>query len=495
MPSFRNLCPLLVAYFLFAPHVLAQSFVQRSGTHLTMDGAPFRFSGPNIEWLGLEGYGPHDPFGPRYPSRFEIDDAMDTATEMGARVVRSQTMGDTVGCPLCIEPESDKFNDSAFQASDYAIASAAKHNILLIVTLLGDCATCTGGGLGQFLFWNHKQNPQDFFTDPAMIAAFERHVDAVLNHRNSITGVLYRDDPTILAWENCNMCGIFAMLLHGDLGQVAAWSESIGKHIKQIDSHHLYLDTSGIFRSYPAALDNSTTDAAAFEEYPHWDGLLGPGQPPTTVETFSYDAAAVTSHGKVFIVNEFGWDPTNWKTHGDLQRLLDAMAQDPNISGDGFWALQAHLDNFGFQPIPADVQDPVYAAKGESGEWWALYYPGRKTLVMAAEDMAARAQMLRAHAYAMAGVSVPNHAIPPAPVITSIVFGGLVVWRGSAGAVSYSIERLDTASGKWQTVCDKCATDMEDPWGDPHPTGFLGTRYRVTAYNADGVPSRPSQPR
>jgi mannan endo-1,4-beta-mannosidase len=495
MRTLRSLFRLFAAGFMCLSQSSAQSFVQRSGTHLTLDGAPFRFGGSNIEWLGLEGYGPHDPFGPRYPSHVEIDDAMDTATEMGARVVRSQTMGDTVGCPLCIEPESGKFNDAAFQASDYAIASAAKHHIRLIATLLGDCATCSGGGLGQFLTWNHKQNPQDFFTDPAVIAAFERHVDAVLNHRNAITGVLYRDDPTILAWENCNMCGIFAMLMHGDLSQVAAWSESIGKHIKQIDSRHLYLDTTGIFRGYAAALDNSTTDAAAFEEYPHWDNLLGPGFPPTTVETFSHDAAAVTGHGKVFIVNEFGWDLTDWKTHDDLQRLLDAMAHDTNISGDCFWALQAHLENFGFQPIPADVHDPAYAAKGESGEWWALYYPGRKTLVMTAEDMAARAQMLRGHAYTIAGVPVPKHAIPPAPAITSIVFGGLVAWRGSPGAMTYSIERLDAGSGKWQTVCDKCATDMDDPWPDPHPAGFLGTQYRVTAYNADGIPSAPSQPR
>ena len=31
----------------------ARGFVTRSGTHLTLDGRPFRFSGPNIEWLGL----------------------------------------------------------------------------------------------------------------------------------------------------------------------------------------------------------------------------------------------------------------------------------------------------------------------------------------------------------------------------------------------------------------------------------------------------------
>jgi mannan endo-1,4-beta-mannosidase len=96
----------------------SEQFVQRSGTKLTLAGAHYRYSGPNIEWLGLEGYGPHDPQGPHYPSHFEVDDAFATAAEMGARVVRSQTMGDTVGCSLCVEPSEGKFNDAAFAATD-----------------------------------------------------------------------------------------------------------------------------------------------------------------------------------------------------------------------------------------------------------------------------------------------------------------------------------------------------------------------------------------
>src|SRR5271168_3601310 len=103
---------LAVLVFMTVP-LMAQSYVQRAGTHLQLDGAPFRYSGPNIEWLGLEGYGPHDPMGPRYPSHFEIDDALATAAEMGAKVVRSQTMGDTVGCPLCIETEEGTCNEAA----------------------------------------------------------------------------------------------------------------------------------------------------------------------------------------------------------------------------------------------------------------------------------------------------------------------------------------------------------------------------------------------
>jgi hypothetical protein len=292
------------------------------------------------------------------------------------------------------------------------------------------------------------------------------------------------------------MCGLITLFMGGRpemLKQVSDWVETVGAHIKNVDPHHLYLDTSGIFRSYPAVLDNKTPDLVTFEYYPHWDALLGTSL-HTTAATFTADAATITGHGKIYIVNEFGWDHTDWKSQADLQEVLDTLAKDPNVSGDDFWALQAHLDNFGFQPIPANAAQLPYAQIGESGQWWALYYPGVTTLVNTAEEMAQRAQQLRAHAYAMAGTAVPRHMIPPRPLITSIVIGGLIAWRGSAGAVRYSIERKDAGSADWKTICDHCATDTDDPWPDPHPI-FLGAQYRVTAWNADGAPSEPSEPR
>jgi hypothetical protein len=108
--------------------------------------------------------------------------------------------------------------------------------------------------------------------------------------------------------------------------------------------------------------------------------------------------------------------------------------------------------------------------------------------------MGARAQLLRTHAYAMAGVAVPAHRIPPPPVITSVVIEGLIAWRGSAGAVRYSVERKDQGATEWKTICDRCATDSDDPWADPHAVLF-GAQYRVIAWNADGVASAPSEPK
>ena len=120
------------------------------------------------------------------PSHFEIDDAFATADEMGARVVRSQTMGDTVGCPLCIEPEQGKFNEAGFQASDYAIrsgreASYSDHRV----------AHWRLRGLRRWRYravsgLEPRAQSASLFTDPKIIAAFEQHIDTVLNRRNRL---------------------------------------------------------------------------------------------------------------------------------------------------------------------------------------------------------------------------------------------------------------------------------------------------------------------
>jgi mannan endo-1,4-beta-mannosidase len=177
---------------------------------------------------------------------------------MGARVVRSQTLGDSVNCELCIEPKEGVFNPEAFKSIDYSIKAAHDRGLRLIVTLAGDCATCALSGPGQYLIWTGKLDFKAFYTDPVVIAAFEKHIEAMLNHKNSLTGIAYKDDPTIMAWENCNVCGLGAVWTAPgqSLAPFIPWVDTIGSFIKSIDKRHLYIDNSGFFQ-YDKAL--STT--------------------------------------------------------------------------------------------------------------------------------------------------------------------------------------------------------------------------------------------
>jgi mannan endo-1,4-beta-mannosidase len=459
----------------------ADSFVTRKGVRLYVAGRPFRFGGANIEWLGVVGYGPFDPNGPRLPSHYEIDDAMATAREMGVKVVRSQTMGDSVGCDLCIEPTLGHFNEDAFERIDYALKSARAHGIKIIPTIVGDDAR--GGGTGcVYLRWRGVSVPDcsivnmpPFWTDQTVIGDVEEHIKALLNHVNVYTHVAYKDDPTILGWD----------LLNGG-GSPAPWTRKIAEYIRGLDSRHLIL-------SGPANAGLRGVDVCVSFVYPHWSQPLASVKP---------GIARCKRARKPFVAYEYGWDRTNYPTVRGLRAFLKSLVNAPEVAGDAFWALQAHKDGHGWMPIPADTTDPMTARYGESGQWWALYYPGIQTLVNTAADMAARAQVIRSHNYSMVGSRVLAHAIPPAPKVTSVVYGptsfvgrdgASVYWQGSAGAKNYSVQRAPSAAGRWTTVCNRCVTDLDNGYVDLSSEARSGW-YRVLPYNLDGKSGPASKP-
>lgn len=464
-----------------SPQQLAGSFVTRSGARLSLAGRPFRFGGANIEWLGVVGYGPFDPSSPHFPSHYEVDDAMATAREMGVKVVRSQTMGDSVGCAACIEPSPGHFNQEAFEHIDYALRSARNHGIKVIPTIVGDDAR--GGGTGcVYLRWRGISVPgcslihmPPFWTDQRVIGDVQEHVRALLQHVNVYTGVAYRDDPTILGWD----------LLNGG-GSPTPWTRQMARFVRGLDTRHLIL-------SGPANAALPDVDVCVGFVYPHWF------QPLSSVRQ---GIASCKAAGKPFLAYEYGWDRTNYPTLRGLRAFLRSLEDAPEVAGDAFWALQAHADGHGWMPIPASTSDPTTARYLESGQWWALYYTGIQTMVTTAGDMAARAQALRRHNYAMAGVRLPPHAIPPAPTVTSVVYGptsfvgrvgARVYWQGSAGAKNYSVQRARSAAGPWVTLCRRCVTDLDDGYADLS-SGAEDSWYRVIPYNLDDKPGPASKP-
>jgi mannan endo-1,4-beta-mannosidase len=382
-------------------------------------------------------------------------------------VVRSQTMGDSVGCDTCIEPALGVFNESAFEHVDYALASARRHGIKIVATIIGDDALEGGSGC-VYLRWRGISQPNcslidmaPFWTDPVVIGDVEAHIAALLDHVNVYTHVAYKNDPTILGWD----------LLNGG-GSPVAWTREIVGFVRSVDSHHLILS------GYGNAGIKGVGACVSFI-YPHWHMPLAFVQP--------WIDQCARAH-KPFIAYEYGWDRTNYKTLTAFERFLGTLRAMPEIAGDAFWALQAHDDEHGWMPIPADTTDPSVATTGESGQWWALYYPGIRTLVSTPADMRARALAIRRHNYAMQGIAVPRHAIPAAPRITSVE-QRRIYWRGSAGAASYTVERAARSRGPWIPACTRCATDLSN--------GYRTVKagwYRVVPYNLDGRRGQASPP-
>lgn len=100
--------------------------VRRDGTELRLQNKRWTASGANIYWLGLDQNvipPPDRPFyspsNTSYPTLDRITEVMSTVKSMGGTVVRSQTLGVSVGNPLSLMPSLGVFNEEAFKTIDW----------------------------------------------------------------------------------------------------------------------------------------------------------------------------------------------------------------------------------------------------------------------------------------------------------------------------------------------------------------------------------------
>lgn len=337
-----------------------------------LDGKPFRFAGGNLDYLALaaDSFGKIGATDIYYPSKQMIDDAFATLNKMNGKVTRVWSSA-SQGCALCIEPERGKFNETALRQLDYVVYSAGKHHIRLILLFVDPFGYYTGG-IEQYKKWH---GGGDFFRDAALIADYKLYVSTLINRKNSYTGVLYRNDPAILAWQPGN-----------ELREAPIeWEREVAHYIKSLDRNHLIITSNDFHGVEPERAGIPEVDIVDRHYYPFFGKVCS--------WTLEQDRAAAKQANKVFMVDEFGWDRGNLSEQ-QLKDNLGMIQADPNIAGDLFWALRGRKDNGDFMAVP-----------GAMGDWWALYYPGRKTPLNEEDDMRLRVQILSDHAAAMSGAA------------------------------------------------------------------------------------------
>ena len=188
------------------------SFVKTDGSHFILNDQRFRFVGANAEYL------PYKPDS-------VVDDVLDRADSMGIRVIRTWGFGE--GCEdynleFCedvssyFQPLAEVYNESAFEHFDRIVYEAGKRNIRLIVPLVNNWYE--HGGIPRYVCWlKQLGDPSDcnvrlmsdemhdtFYTDPTLRKWYQDYVKYFVTHVNTITGIPYADDPTIMAWELIN---------------------------------------------------------------------------------------------------------------------------------------------------------------------------------------------------------------------------------------------------------------------------------------------------
>jgi mannan endo-1,4-beta-mannosidase len=123
---------------------------------------------------------------------------------------------------------------------DYALAKAGELGVKIILVLTNNWYDF--GGIDQYLRWYGRTKHYEFYTAPEVKQAYKNWVSYLINRKNTITGRLYKDDPTIFAWELANepRCkGTGAGAPGWDNNTIVEWAAEMSDYIKSLDPNHM----------------------------------------------------------------------------------------------------------------------------------------------------------------------------------------------------------------------------------------------------------------
>ncbi|KAE9586752.1 hypothetical protein Lal_00004602 [Lupinus albus] len=212
-------------------HVEAdEGFVKAKGVQLMLNGSPYYANGFNAYWLM---YIASDT-----SQRNKVTSTFQEAANHGLNIARTWAFSDGGYKPLQNSPGS--YNEEMFRGLDFAIAEARKYGIKLVLSLVNNYESL--GGKKQYVEWARNQgqysinSEDDFFTNPVVKGYYKNHIKSVLTRQNSLTGVAYKDEPTIMAWELMN-----EIRCPSDQSgnTVQAWITEMASYLKSIDGNHL----------------------------------------------------------------------------------------------------------------------------------------------------------------------------------------------------------------------------------------------------------------
>lgn len=203
-------------------------FVRTSGLRFVLDGKPFFANGFNAYWLMLLGSDPSQ--------RSRVTAAFQGASAHSLTLARTWAFSD--GGSKALQYSPGVYNEQMFRGLDFVISEARRYGIKLILSLVNNYQSF--GGKKQYVDWARSQgqwlaSDDDFFTNPVVRGMYKNHVKTVLTRRNTFTGIAYKDDPTIFAWELMN-----EPRSNDKSGRsIQAWITEMAAFVKSIDSNHL----------------------------------------------------------------------------------------------------------------------------------------------------------------------------------------------------------------------------------------------------------------
>lgn len=332
-----------------------RDYVKRVGSNLMLDGQFFRFGGTNNYYL-------------MYKSRAMVDNVLETAAANNFKVVRTWgwlDIGNQDGSNS-VAGKSDgvyfqywngsapAYNDGddGLKRLDYVIAKAGEEGLRLVIPFTNNWRDF--GGMDQYVRWRGGQYHDDFYTDPTIRQWYKNWIAHLLNRTNSITGIKYKDDPTIMTWElgnepRCKGSGVYPTSSACTTQTLITWADDVSRFVKSIDRNHLVSVGDEGFYCNPGSTD--------------WTENCGEG-----VDTIAFTKLrAIDVMSMHLYPDGWGKDPA-WGTQWIKRHIEDARANNKAVMLGEFGLLDKNIRN----RVYKEWTDAVQKSGGNGALYWIL---------------------------------------------------------------------------------------------------------------------------
>ncbi|MCB0668476.1 MAG: cellulase family glycosylhydrolase [Saprospiraceae bacterium] len=365
---------LIILTLLFrAADLVSNPFVTVEDTHFMLEGQPYRFIGTNL-WYGMHLGAPES--GDQERLVRELDRLMSLGVSNLRVMACSEGPVDEPWRVIPVLYDRDYYNEDLCQGLDFLLYEMGRRDMKAVICLTNFWPWT--GGMAQYVSWATSSDipyppPENggswlryqlytsrFYSNPEAMEAYRSHIRQMVTRRNSCTGVLYTEDPVIMAWEIANEPR--AVLRPK---KYRSWIKESARLIKKLDPNHLVTIGSEGNTSSRWSGNNFTIDHAIEEiDYctihfwaENW-GWYDPRDISSLQKTMEQLDNYLNSHiqgalviGKPLVLEEFGlarnegaFDHSSEVTSRDdffkhiLNRYLSEMEHSSPFSGLNFWA-------------------------------------------------------------------------------------------------------------------------------------------------------------
>ncbi|WP_114951022.1 glycoside hydrolase 5 family protein [Sphingosinicella terrae] len=358
-----------------------RTLVRREGMRFTIGGEAYHYAGTNM-W-----YGAYLGADAAYGNRPRLARELDRLAALGITNIRALAGSEDSPLRNSVKPSfrdrGSDYNQALLGGLDHFLAEMGRRGMRAVLYLTNFWEW--SGGMATYLYWNNGGRFIDmndpahpwpefpdfvagFYWSPEAVAMYHDYIRAVVGRINTVTGIAYADDPTIMAWQLANepRPGGSEAIGRPNLPAFYRWVEGTAALIKSLDPNHLVSTGSeglkGCLEDAQCVITEHSPDSIDYLTAHIWPQNWGWADPQDLAGSWPRCEALVRDYivrhvalaeqlGKPLVIEEFGfprdgvsYDPaaaTSFRDryYGLIYEAVEAsVARGGPLAGSNFWS-------------------------------------------------------------------------------------------------------------------------------------------------------------